>query len=149
MAHATDARVLFHYATTVVTPAMTTPRSVPAPATSTRSRMRTAFLDGGETNTPTVPANAPAKNFWAVDIYDTQTRSLLQSAPAPALSSLSEGLRAEDVGSHVWFAPTAPEGKSPLPPQATHGDPSPRLDGSLEPWFDMTWLVPQVIRTTE
>ena len=71
-----------------------------------------AILDGAATYTLTIPADAPAKNFWAIDVYDTQTRSLLQSAPFPAVSSLSEALQPEDDGSHVlWFAPVAPEGK--------------------------------------
>ena len=61
-----------------------------------------------------VDANPPAKNFWAVDVYDTQTRSLLQvpSTIWPALASNSGTLRVNDDGSYdLYFGPTAPLGK--------------------------------------
>jgi len=43
----------------------------------------------------------PAKNFWAVDVYDTQTRSLIQveSTIWPAVASNSGELQANDDGS--------------------------------------------------
>ena len=50
-------------------------------------------LDGSETYSLRIPAEPPAKNFWSVDVYDTQTRSLLQSTLYPALSSLSIEVR--------------------------------------------------------
>ncbi|WP_372351539.1 DUF1214 domain-containing protein [Streptomyces sp. KL116D] len=31
-----------------------------------------AWLDGGRTYRPRLPAGVPAKNFWAMDLYDTQ-----------------------------------------------------------------------------
>ena len=59
-------------------------------------------------------ANPPARNFWAVDVYDTQTRSLLQvpSTIWPALASNSGTLHPNDDGSYdLYFGPAAPEGK--------------------------------------
>ena len=109
-----------------------------------------ALLDGSATYSLTIPPDAPAKNFWAIDIYDTQTRSLLQSAPYPALSSLSADLQSEEDGSYVlWFSPTAPEGKEsnwiPTLPGKSWW-PLLRLYGPLEPWFDMTWRLPEIVR---
>lgn len=63
---------------------------------------------------PHVDPDPPAKNFWSVDLYDTQTRSLLQ-VPATihaALSSSTGNLQANDDGSYdLYFGPTASEGK--------------------------------------
>ena len=96
-------------------PRWRTPRSAPAPPTPTRSTTPTATCSTapaptGCTSTP----NPPAKNFWAVDVYDTQTRSLLQvpSTIWPALASNSGTLQANDDGSYdLYFGPTAPAGK--------------------------------------
>jgi hypothetical protein len=38
------------------------------------------LLDGAKTYRLHVEPDPPAKNFWAVDVYDTQTRSLIQVA---------------------------------------------------------------------
>ena len=59
-------------------------------------------------------------------------------------------IQAEDDGSHVlWFAPTAPEGKEsnwiPTLPGKSWW-PILRLYGPLEPWFDMTWRLPEITR---
>ncbi|MGW9629498.1 DUF1254 domain-containing protein [Agromyces sp. NPDC055520] len=146
-----DARTLFHYAATVITPAMAHAQVGAGSAyIYTAEDADGAVLDGAETYSLTIPANAPAKNFWAIDIYDTQTRSLLQSTPYPALSSLGEGLQAEPDGSHVlWFAPTAPAGKEsnwiPTLPGKSWW-PLLRLYGPLEPWFDLTWRLPEIVR---
>ncbi|HWV49806.1 MAG TPA: DUF1254 domain-containing protein [Microbacterium sp.] len=145
------ARTLFHYAATVITPAMAHAQVGAGSAyLYTAEDADGALLDGSATYSLTIPPDAPAKNFWAIDIYDTQTRSLLQSAQYPALSSLSDALQAEDDGSHVlWFAPTAPEGKeSNWIPTLTGKSwwPLLRLYGPLEPWFDMTWRLPEIVR---
>jgi hypothetical protein len=146
-----DARTLFHYAATVITPAMAHAQIGAGSAyLYTAEDSDGAILDGAATYTLTIPADAPAKNFWAIDVYDTQTRSLLQSAPFPAVSSLSEALQPEDDGSHVlWFAPVAPEGKEsnwiPTLPGKSWW-PLLRLYGPLEPWFNMTWRLPEIAR---
>jgi hypothetical protein len=146
-----DARTLFHYAATVITPAMAHAQVGAGSAyIYTAEDADGALLDGAATYSLRIPANAPAKNFWAMDIYDTQTRSLLQSTPYPALSSLSGDLQAESDGSYVlWFAPEAPEGKKsnwiPTLPGKSWW-PLLRLYGPLEPWFDMTWRLPEFVR---
>lgn len=146
-----DARTLFHYAATVITPAMAHAQVGSGSAyLYTAEDADGALLDGAATYSLTIPPNAPAKNFWAIDIYDTQTRSLLQSAPYPALSSLPGELQAETDGSHVlWFGPTAPEGKESnwIPTLAEKSwFPLLRLYGPLQPWFDMTWRLPEIVR---
>ena len=103
-------------------------------------------LDGAKTYRLRVDPDPPAKNFWAVDIYDTQTRSLLQvpSTPYPALAATS-GHRAGERRRLVTTSgsgPTAPEGKESNWIETLPGKswfPILRLYGPLEPWFDQTW----------
>jgi len=146
-----DARTQFHYFATVITPAMAHAQVGAGSAyayTAEDADGRT--LDGSHTYSLRIPADPPAKNFWAIDIYDTQTRSLLTSTPYPALSSLGGAVQAEDDGSHVlWFGPAAPEGRESnwiptLPGKSWF--PMLRLYGPLEPWFDKTWQLPEIVR---
>ncbi len=102
------------------------------------------ILDGSRTYRLTLPPNPPTKNFWSVDIYDTQTRSLLQTDnPYPSLMSLSGTVEEESDGSIVlWFGPTAPAGKEQNWIQTVPGKswfPMLRLYGPLQPWFDKLW----------
>ena len=146
-----DARTLFHYAATVITPAMAHAQVGAGSAyIYTAEDADGALLDGAATYSLRVPANPPAKNFWSVDVYDTQTRSLLQSTAYPAVSSLTGDLEVEDDGSYVlWFSPTAPEGREsnwiPTLPGKSWW-PVLRLYGPLEPWFELTWRLPEIIR---
>ena len=103
-----------------------------------------AWLDGGREYTLTLPAGIPAKTFWAIDIYDTQTRSLLQTDnPYPSIHAGSEGMEPEANGDIVIrFGPTAPDGPAgnwiqTLPDKGWF--PILRLYGPLEAWFDQTW----------
>lgn len=146
-----DARTQFHYFATVITPAMAHAQVGAGSAYAyTAEDADGLALDGAATYSLRIPADPPAKNFWAVDLYDTQTRSLLQSTPYPALSSLSGTVVAEEDGSHVlWFSPTAPEGKEsnwiPTIPGKSWF-PMVRLYGPLEPWFEKTWQLPEITR---
>ena len=41
-------------------------------------------FDGAKSYRLTIPADVPAKNFWSIVVYDTQTRSELQTGqPLP------------------------------------------------------------------
>ncbi|MDW4574228.1 DUF1254 domain-containing protein [Microbacterium sp. M3] len=146
-----DARTQFHYFATVITPAMAHAQVGAGSAYAyTAEDADGQVLDGSATYSLRIPADPPAKNFWAVDLYDTQTRSLLQSTAYPALASLSGTVQAEDDGSYVlWFSPTAPEGKEsnwiPTIPGKSWF-PMVRLYGPLEPWFDKTWTLPELVK---
>lgn len=140
-----DARTQFHYVATVVTPAMAHAQVGAGSAyTYTAQDSNGRLLDGGKTYRLVLPPNPPAKNFWSIDLYDTQTRSLLQTDnPYPSLMSLSGTVAEEQDGSIVlWFGPTAPEGKDANWIQTVPGKswfPMIRLYGPLQPWFDKTW----------
>ncbi len=143
-----DARTQFHYLATVITPAMAHAQVGAGSAYAyTVQDSNGDLLDGARTYRLHVDANPPAKNFWSVDVYDTQTRSLIQvpSTPYPALASNSGTLRANPDGSHdLYFGPTAPEGSESNWVETIPGKSwfqLFRLYGPLEPWFDQTWTL--------
>jgi hypothetical protein len=149
-----DARTAFHYFATVITPAMA--HAQPGAGSAYAYTARDAegrTLDGGSTYTLRLPPNPPAKNFWSVDVYDTQTRSLLQTDdPYPSVMSLGGAVAPNDDGSYtIWFGPTAPEGREANWIQTVPGKswfPMLRLYGPLDPWFDKSWRPSELQRVT-
>ena len=142
----TDARVAFHYPYTVVTPAMANPQP------GSGSDYGVVYLDesgepfdGSKTYMATLPPNPPVNNFWAWTVYDSQTRSMLQTdQPSPSLDSIQrDPVLNEDGSIDVYFAPQAPEGKEDNWIQTVPGKSwftVLRMYGPLEPWFDQTWI---------
>jgi hypothetical protein len=101
-------------------------------------------FDGARTYKLHLPPNIPVKRFWSVIVYDTQTRSMLQTDQQyPSVSSQNKGLLVNEDGSvDVWFGPEAPAGKENNWVQTIPGKGwfmILRLYGPLEPWFDGTW----------
>ncbi len=141
-----DARTQFHYLATVITPAMAHAQVGAGSAYAyTIHDAAGDVLDGGRSYKLRFDPDPPAKNFWAVDIYDTQTRSLLQveSTKWPALAGSSENLEKNEDGSFdLYFGPKPPEGKESNWVETRPGKswfPIVRLYGPLEPWFDQSW----------
>ena len=84
------------------------------------------------------------KAFWAVTIYDTQTRSQLQTdQPYPTIGSQTKGIQKNADGSFdVYFAPKAPKGKENNWLQTIPGKSwiaVLRMYGPEEPWIKQTW----------
>lgn len=140
-----DARTSFYFGYTGVTPAMavTRPGAGSDYAIAFKDSEKKSF-DGSKTYRLHLPANVPVNNFWAVTIYDTQTRSMLQtSQPFPSVGSQSKGFQKNADGSYdVYFAPKAPVGKvgnwlQTLPGKSWFA--ILRMYGPLEPWINKTW----------
>ena len=138
----------FHFFATVITPAMAHAQVGAGSAYAyTMQDATVTLLDGAKTYRLHVEPGPPAKDFWAVDVYDTQTRSLIQvpSTIWPALASNSGALQANDDGSYdLYFGPTAPDGKESNWVETIPGKSwfqLFRLYGPLEPWFDQTWTL--------
>jgi len=140
-----DARTLFHYAATGITPAMAAakPGTGSAYAFAVRDA-KGAYLDGGKQYKVTLPGPVPAKQFWSFTVYDAQTRSMLETDQKEAgIDSNAKGMQPNADGSYtVWFGPKAPPGKASNWVQTRPGKSWQvilRLYGPLEPWFAKTW----------
>ncbi|MEH2623284.1 hypothetical protein V1292_001339 [Bradyrhizobium sp. AZCC 1719] len=145
-----DARTVYYYGYTVNTPAMA------AKLIGRGSQYAVSFadssdrpFDGAKTYRLSVPANAPAKDFWSVVLYDPQTRSELQtSQPFPSKNNKRDKLIVNADGSvDIYFGPKAPAGKeanwvASVPNKGWFA--IFRLYGPLEPWFDKTWRVGEI-----
>ena len=140
-----DARTMFYYSYTVVTPAM-------AGTTAGKgSDYGIVYLDskkqafhGSKTYKLHLPPQVPVNNFWAVTMYDTQTRSQLQTSnPYPSLGSQNKGLKENADGSYdIYFGPTAPKGEESNWLETIPGKSwftILRMYGPLEPWIKKTW----------
>jgi hypothetical protein len=140
-----DARVTFHYPYTAVTPAM----AVSVPGIGSDYGMAYVDsnkqpLDGSKTYRLHLPPNPPAKDFWALTMYDNQTRSQLQTVQRfPTVGSQTEGIRKNEDGSYdIYFGPEAPEGYennwlATMPGKGWFV--ALRMYGPLEPWIEKTW----------
>jgi hypothetical protein len=143
---ALDARCYFFFYATGITPAMT------AKMVGKGSQYAVAYtdadenaLDGSKTYKVNLPAPIPAKDFWSFTLYDTQTRSMLQTDQQfPGIDGNTPGLEINADGSiDVYVGPEAPEGKESNWLQSVPGKGWQtlfRLYGPLEPWFDKTWM---------
>jgi hypothetical protein len=139
-----DARSMFFYYATMITPAMARKMigtgSAYAGATVDSKGNP---LDGSRTYKLTLPKNVPAKDFWSIVVYDNQTRSMLQTDHQfPSLNSQRGVQMNRDGTTDIYFGPKAPAGKESNWIQTVPGkgwNTILRLYGPLEPWFDQTW----------
>jgi hypothetical protein len=140
-----DAAAFFFFLATGVTPSMDTKivgegSIYPWAALDANSQP----LDGGKNYKLHLPPNIPAKQFWSVIVYSTQTRSMIQTDDRfPSVSSQNKDLIVNKDGSvDVYFGPKPPPGKKPNWVQTIPGETwftILRLYGPLEPWFNKTW----------
>jgi len=151
---ALHSRIAWFYGYTGVTPAMC------MRLTGVGSQYVFAFtdsngnrLDGGKTYEVTLPPDIPAARFWSITLYDTETRSMLQtpqrfpragSQTYPSLAATAN----EDGSTIVTFGPERP---SDCPEsnwiQTTEGKgffPILRLYSPLQPFFDKTWRLSEI-----
>ncbi len=140
-----DARVMFHYPYTAVTPAMAASRP------GAGSDYGIAFVDsekkvlhGSKTYRLRIPPNPPVNNFWALTLYDNQTRSMLQTSQVfPTVGSQTEGIRKNADGSYdIYFGPKAPKGFENNWLETIPGKGwfvALRMYGPLQAWIDKTW----------
>ena len=140
-----DARSMFMYNAIGITPAMAV--AMPGIGSQYAAAAKDAegnWLDGNKTYRLTLPPDVPAKDFWSVVLYDSQTRSMLQTdRQFPSLNSQSGKVEMNPDGStDVYFGPAAPDGKENNWVQTAPGKGFwliLRLYGPLEPWFDQSW----------
>jgi hypothetical protein len=140
-----DSRLWMHYNAVVVTPAMALTRpGAGSDYLIAGLDSKHQALDGAKTYKLHVPPNVPVKDNWSVTIYDTQTRSMLQTDQKFAgVNSLGDTMKKNADGSiDVIFAPAAPKGMEnnwiqTIPEKSWFI--IFRAYGPLQPWLDKTW----------
>lgn len=105
-------------------------------------------FDGGQSYRLRVPQNPPAKQFWSVTLYDTETRGIIQNEQQIADRSSRQDLVMNADGSvDIYFGPTAPKGTEknwiPTVPGRSWFAYL-RLYAPLEPYFDHSWPLPDI-----
>ncbi len=141
----TDARVFFHYTYTAVTPSMATPHEGRgSDYCITFKDSKHQIFDGSKTYKIHLPPNVPVADFWALTIYDSQTRSMLQTdQPYPTVGSQDDGFKQNEDGSYdVYFSPKPPKGFEKNWLQTIPGKSwfvILRMYGPLKPFLDKTW----------
>jgi hypothetical protein len=102
------------------------------------------YLDGGKTYKLNLPKDPPAEKFMSVVVYDSQTRSQLQtSQPFPSKNNKRDEMLVNDDGSlDIYFGPKAPAGKEANWIQTVSGKgwfSLLRLYSPTKAWYDKTW----------
>lgn len=140
-----DARTLFHYYATGITPAMAIQRvGIGSQYAIAATDSNGEILDGSKTYKVHLPPDIPAQNFWSFVVYDNQTRSMLQTDQQfPSIGSQKEGVVINpDSSVDIWFGPKPPKGHESNWVQTIPGkgwNVVLRLYGPGETWFDKTW----------
>jgi hypothetical protein len=141
-------QMYYHYNCIVVTPAMAT-----APGPGKGSEYVFASFDkndnilkGDQNYVMTLPPNVPVADFWAITLYDTQTRSQLQSDQQfPTLDTYTKGLKKNEDGScTIYIGADEPKNKNMRSNwlQTVPGKSffiCLRMYGPTEPWIEGNW----------
>ena len=108
-----------------------------------------AWLSGTDNYVLHVPADVPAKEFWAVTVYDAMTRFMIKTETMKAGVSSLDKLSANADGSvDVHFGPNPPKGDAnwvaTIPGRGWFA--YFRWYGPTERFFDKSWTLPDLER---
>jgi len=100
-------------------------------------------LEGQQTYRLHVPPNVPAKQYWAVTVYDLDTACFIRDLPSPGIDSYNQKMRRNADGSvDIYFGPKAPAGQENNWVPTAPGKPwfaLFRFYGPDKPLFEKTW----------
>jgi hypothetical protein len=107
------------------------------------------YLDGAKTYKLHILPGIPAKNFWSVVVYDSLSRSELQSGqPLPSVSSYTKPVVNADGSVDIVFSPDAPKEKTnwikTVPGKGCF--PIFRFYSPTEAFFDKTWKLEDITK---
>ena len=106
-------------------------------------------LAGDRSYVINVPANPPVALFWAITVYDVDTRGLITTDQQRAeRGSVHQGIKSNPDGSTPLFiGPKPPKGWEDNWIKSVPGRgwfPYFRFYGPTEPFFDQSWKLPQI-----
>ena len=108
------------------------------------------WLQGGNSYTLRIPPDPPVKQFWAITLYDVETRCFIDTPHELAgLDSRKKLVANADGSMDLHFGPAAPVGKESnwLPTLPGRGWFAYfRFYAPTEPYFDRSWSLPDVER---
>ncbi len=106
------------------------------------------WLDGSNLYEFHIPANAPAKDFWSIAIYNNKYRNLIANEVGNAVINSKMDLKVEADGSiKVYVGPEAPAGYEANWVQSNVGEgffAYLRLYGPTEAYYDKSWKMPDI-----
>ncbi|MCK5134145.1 MAG: DUF1254 domain-containing protein [Bacteroidales bacterium] len=106
------------------------------------------WLDGENTYEITIPANAPAKDFWSIAVYNNKTRALIDNKEGNAVINNKGDIKVEADGSvKIYIAPKAPKGYENNWVQSNVDEGFFlyfRLYGPTEAYYDKSWKMSDV-----
>jgi hypothetical protein len=106
-------------------------------------------LRGDRTYRLHVPANVPAKQFWALTVYDLETAGFMRDSPRLEINSYQQVQKNADGSVDVLFGPSAPVGKEANWVYTAPGKPwisAFRFYGPEPSVFDKSWRLPDIER---
>jgi hypothetical protein len=106
-----------------------------------------ARLTGGKNYRLHVPPNVPAKQFWAVTVYDLETAGFIRDSQKIEVNSYQNLQKNADGSVDIYFGSKAPEGKESNWAAIAPGRPwftFFRFYGPDQPLFDKTWSLPDI-----
>ena len=97
-----------------------------------------------------MPPDAPVVQFWSFTVYDNETRCFVDTGVQPDRSSRDNIVKNADGSVDLYFGPQAPAGK----PESNWIQTIPgkgwftyfRLYGPTQPYFDRSWVLPDIER---
>jgi len=106
------------------------------------------LLRGEESYTLHVPSNVPARQFWALTLYDRETCAFIRDMPRAGLDSYDKNMQKNADGSvDLFIGPRSPAGKEANWIQTMPGRnwfPYFRFYGPEKPLFEKTWKLPDI-----
>jgi hypothetical protein len=112
---------------------------------------RPQLLNGQKNYRFHVPPNVPAKQYWAITLYDLDTACFIRDMPSPGLDSYNQKMQRNADGSvDIYIGPNAPSGHEhnwiPTAPGKTWF-PMFRCYGPDKPLFDKSWTMSDIEET--
>ncbi len=105
-------------------------------------------LNGSYTYRLRVPANVPARQFWAADVYDAETAAFIREVPVVGIDSYKQKLKKNSDGTvDIFFAPKPLAGQENNTVTTIEGKPFFlffRFYGPEKPLIDKSWVLNDV-----